>query len=311
VKSADEEDITKKNKSKKGKNKKDSESSDKGEGESLADSDKKACKRAKDMEMLRNMGPRGVLDNIFVILFLGLLLMALFVGISYVIPTNVAEIKMTVMLVGIIFVAITWIQILVRRANLYTLLEEMEIEQNFEEAQTETPTLKEDAKQAMADRVAELKAKEYTIENYRYCKGTRDSFTKYVTDTHGTIDGRTRLEASDDAAVANWGGGWRMPTKDEISELYNECRHCFVTYKGMDGYMFTGKNGRSIFIPAAGIWVPGKGLCEIGHNGSYYTSDLDDIESVGASGVYFYSAAWGETGHYREYGRSVRAVKDR
>jgi hypothetical protein len=153
--------------------------------------------------------------------------------------------------------------------------------------------------------------KEYTIENYRYCKGTRDSFTKYVTDTHGTIDGRTRLEASDDAAVANWGGGWRMPTKDEITELYNECRHTFVTYRGMDGYMFTGKNGRSIFIPAAGIWVPGKGLCEIGHNGSYYTCDLDEIESVGAAGVYFYSAAWGETGHYREYGRSVRAVKDR
>ena len=161
----EEEETVKKKKSKKGKNKKKNQENLEGTEEKVSEvPDKKAIKRAKDMEMLRNMGPRGVLDNIFVILFLGLLLMALFVGISYVIPTNVAEIKMAVMLVGVIFVAITWIQILVRRANLYTLLEEMEIEQNFEEAQTETPALKEDAKQSMVNRVAELKAKEYTIE---------------------------------------------------------------------------------------------------------------------------------------------------
>lgn len=153
--------------------------------------------------------------------------------------------------------------------------------------------------------------KEYTLSNYKYCNGDRNSFTKYVADSHGQTDGKLRLEAEDDAASVNWGGGWRMPTRDELNELYEKCRKSFVTYKGMDGYLFTGPNGNSIFIPAAGIWVPGKGLCQVGHNGSYYTCDLDEIESVGASGVYFYSAAWGETGHYREYGRSVRAVRDR
>lgn len=158
----------KKKKSKKHKNKKAS-GSDMNAGDSAEETNSKAAyKRAKDMEMLRNMGPRGILDNIFVILCLGLVLMALFVGISYVIPTNVAEIKMAVMLIGIIFVAVTWIQILIRRANLYTLLEEMEIEQNFEEAKTEKPSIDEEAKNSMAQRIAELKAKEYNVEKERH-----------------------------------------------------------------------------------------------------------------------------------------------
>ncbi len=156
-----------------------------------------------------------------------------------------------------------------------------------------------------------LPKESYELDNYKYCLGDRNSFTKYVHDSHGQHDGLTRLDPSDDAAAANWGNGWRMPTRDEFDELYSRCSKKFITYKGMDGYLFTGPNGNSIFIPAAGIWVPGVGLAQLGHNGSYYSSDLDDIESIGAAGVYFYSAGWGLTGHYREYGRNVRAVRDR
>lgn len=35
--------------------------------------------------------------------------------------------------------------------------------------------------------------------------------------------GEMSLELSDDAAKANWGGSWRMPTRAELKELIYEC----------------------------------------------------------------------------------------
>ncbi len=152
---------------------------------------------------------------------------------------------------------------------------------------------------------------EYSISNYRHCNGSRSSLTKYVVDSNGTPDGKTRLEPEDDAATVNWGDGWRMPTKEELTELNTKCIRKYITYKGVGGYLFIGPSGKGIFLPAAGIWTPEFGLRHYGKNASYFTSDLDHIESTGAAGVYFYSGAWGETGHYREYGRNIRAVRNK
>ncbi len=55
-----------------------------------------------------------------------------------------------------------------------------------------------------------------------------------------------------DAATANWGGSWRMPTKAEIQELKDKCTWTWTTQGGHNGYKVTGKNGKSIFLPAAG-----------------------------------------------------------
>lgn len=38
------------------------------------------------------------------------------------------------------------------------------------------------------------------------------------------VDGRTVLEACDDAAHVNWGGSWRMPFADELDSLITLCR---------------------------------------------------------------------------------------
>ena len=93
--------------------------------------------RDKDLKMLQQMGNRSILDNAFVILFIGLLIIALFVGIAYVIPINIPQLKMGIMGFGILLVVITMIQVFSRRARLYRLLEEMEIEQGFEDAKAE------------------------------------------------------------------------------------------------------------------------------------------------------------------------------
>ena len=54
-----------------------------------------------------------------------------------------------------------------------------------------------------------------------------------------------------DAAEANWGGGWRMATSDEYTELINDCTWVLVEN---EGYKVTGPNGNSIFIPTSGFY---------------------------------------------------------
>ena len=57
-----------------------------------------------------------------------------------------------------------------------------------------------------------------------------------------------------DAAHANWGGNWRMPTRNEVQELIDNCKWKHARYNGTDGFCITGSNGKSIFIPAAGYY---------------------------------------------------------
>jgi len=65
-------------------------------------------------------------------------------------------------------------------------------------------------------------------------------------------DGITTLLPEDDAATQNWGSKWRMPTVDDCNELIENCDwHIDFDYCGTSvwGYVATGKNGNSIFIP--------------------------------------------------------------
>ena len=55
------------------------------------------------------------------------------------------------------------------------------------------------------------------------------------------------------AAHVNWGGSWRMPTKEEQDELRNNCTWTWTSQNGVNGRLVTGPNGKSIFLPAAGV----------------------------------------------------------
>lgn len=118
-------------------------------------------KREKDIQMLQNMGKRSILDNVFVILFLSLLGIALFVGVAALIPVNVPELKMGIMGFGVVLVLLTTVQVLKRRSQLHTLLEEMEIEQGFRDAKAGTADT--DAQRDAANRLSNLKLKEQNI----------------------------------------------------------------------------------------------------------------------------------------------------
>lgn len=95
-------------------------------------------KEEKDKQMLRNMGKKSLLDNVIVILCIGILLIALFFGLAYVVPVDDQIIKMGIMGFGVLLSLSTTIQVLARRSYLYKLLEELEIEQGFEAAKAES-----------------------------------------------------------------------------------------------------------------------------------------------------------------------------
>lgn len=148
-------------------------------------------------------------------------------------------------------------------------------------------------------------------ETLRYCADdSGDSFTKYNTQLdYGSIDNKTRLELSDDAARANWGGKWRMPTSTEWQELVSKCSWSWTNQGGKNGYKVTGKNGNSIFLVAAGDrYEDQQGF--IGSNGYYWSSSLDKERPHNAWFLFFKSDNYYVNNSLRFLGFSVRPVLD-
>lgn len=76
-----------------------------------------------------------------------------------------------------------------------------------------------------------------------------------------------------DAASANWGAPWRMPSLTQIYELVNNCSSTWTTQNGVNGRKFVGPNGGTIFLPAAGRRL-GSILDEAGSEGRFWSSTL-------------------------------------
>ena len=160
----------------------------------------------------------------------------------------------------------------------------------------------------------------YSWETYKWCDGTKPtstnaSITKYCDrGGYGRLDGKLSLELEDDAANANWGGDWHMPTKAEFQELMDNCTFEWIkTENNIEGYRITGCNGNSIFLPEGGRFS-GENLL----SGRFYylSSNLhndDDIPSNNhATSVYCIDYSSNSEAEFigvaRYYGHSVRPV---
>ena len=161
----------------------------------------------------------------------------------------------------------------------------------------------------------------YDWNTYKWATATWDAtdefwdlatLTKYNTDSdYGIVDNKTVLELADDAARANWGGAWRIPTDAEWTELRENCTWTWTSdYNGtgVKGEIVTSNiNGNSIFLPAAGLRYDG-GLDYYAGKGSYWSSSLGTDYSDRAWSVPFASGYMDRFETYRYCGRPVRPV---
>ena len=110
-----------------------------------------------------------------------------------------------------------------------------------------------------------------------------------------------------DAATANWGGEWRMPTEGEMFELLRNCTWIWTTQNGVNGYNVKGPNGNSVFLPATGLRV-GSSLDYAGSYGHYWSSTPNYDYGDGAYDLNFGSGGQGMNNDFRYGGLSVRPV---
>ena len=139
---------------------------------------------------------------------------------------------------------------------------------------------------------------------------TKDSYTLSNSATCGVEMDDISGDAEYDAATANWGGSWRMPTYDEMSELVDNCTWTWTTENDVNGYLVTGSNGNSIFLPAAGHRYR-MSLYDAGSYGEYWSSTPNSSNADYAYGLYFYSGYRGVDDYDdRNIGLTVRPVSE-
>ena len=148
--------------------------------------------------------------------------------------------------------------------------------------------------------------------------GDGTKFSKYTADndsyaTSGTADGKTVLDAADDAAQASYGGAYRMPTKADFEELIDgdNCSWEWVPNylsTGVNGILFTSKKlgfeSQKLFLPAAGL--VGNTWAESGTMGYYRSSSLHTTPD-GTWSLYFNTGPY-MNANARCFGYSVRPV---
>lgn len=140
----------------------------------------------------------------------------------------------------------------------------------------------------------------YEWFTYTHCDGTVQTCHDLSPSICGT---------ENDVAHVKWGGNWRMPTVDEIQELFDNCTTEWTTYNDVNGMKFVSNiNGNSIFLPATGycwFWgIYGEG------NWGYYWSGIQNQETISnAYNLYFdmNGVEWNKCSN-RNDGRAVRPV---
>ncbi len=146
-------------------------------------------------------------------------------------------------------------------------------------------------------------------------------FSESNTPTYGKDSSQLRAEGwittegflapKHDAAHVQWGGGWRMPTKQELDDLSSKCDWKWTTVNGVKGYEIHGKGAYAsarIFLPCAGVGN-GTSLRYAGSYGYYWSSLPDSDYYYGAWYLNFYSSNHSTTYYCRFGGQSVRPVQ--
>lgn len=148
----------------------------------------------------------------------------------------------------------------------------------------------------------------YDWNTYQHCNGYSNQLTKYCNTAsygyNGFTDQLSELLPVDDAATVHWGEGWRMPTKTEWDELTQCTTNSWTTKCGVNGWFYTGPNGNTLFIPAAGC----RDDVYSDNEGHYWASSLNLYWPECAYDLFFYSSYYEVSHFYRYRGCAIRPV---
>lgn len=149
------------------------------------------------------------------------------------------------------------------------------------------------------------------INKYTYADGRTDACW-YNSDEEFIGDGLAELLPDDDAATANWGENWQIPSYDQMKELYNPNNTTteWTTQNGINGSLIvSNSNGNTLFLPAAG-YCEDTNVLYTGCCCNYWSRSPSTFTSWNAFCLLSssdYPGGFG--GNYRYFGRSVRPVK--
>lgn len=152
----------------------------------------------------------------------------------------------------------------------------------------------------------------YTWDTYKHCDA-KHRLTKYnyqkESGSKGMTDDIYTLTPEDDAAVQNWGEGWRMPTKEEFDELRSQCTWEWIKTENTNYYKVTGPSGKSILLPACGCIKNTKRIMNK-DNGCLWSSSIsDNIPEHGCELTQYATGYWTGSAD-RFYGEPIRPVID-
>ena len=161
-------------------------------------------------------------------------------------------------------------------------------------------------------------ASDGSSSNFSFCKANTPTSDKSVDalKIEGWITVDDTIVPEHDVAYAHWGGNWRMPTKQELDDLWNKCDWELTMMNGVNGYVVRGRGdfaSAGIFLPCAGFGYKSS-LHNAGSYGRYWSSvPLSDF-SGSSWYLYFHSAAFHSDVHSTNYGgrsngQSVRPVQ--
>ncbi|MBQ3097439.1 MAG: hypothetical protein IJC66_04710, partial [Kiritimatiellae bacterium] len=119
-------------------------------------------------------------------------------------------------------------------------------------------------------------ASDGSTTNFSFTSSNTPTYGKDIAtlQTNGWITAEGVLAPEHDAAHIHWGGDWRMPTKQEMDDLDNNCDWTWTAQNGVAGYVVRGRGdyaSNSIFLPCTG-YVDGTSLDYAVSSGNYWSS---------------------------------------
>lgn len=135
---------------------------------------------------------------------------------------------------------------------------------------------------------------------WKWTQNSNDTPIKY-----NSTDGKTQLEPNNDAAKTNWGGSWRLPSKEEAQELIDNTTCTWDENNGI--VTFTSNiNGKKLYVPCAGL--AGEGVGDEQEYGYFWTRDVDESDNTRAHALRCGKTVPGVITVERDLGLPIRPV---